>query len=229
MVFWSPSKKDKLYVFLKQTFGIKPKQFELYQQAFLHASHTQEPLKSNERLEFLGDAILDSVVAEYLYETYPVKDEGFLTKMKAKIVNRNALKLVANELGLAEFIKHQKGIENTALSGDVLEALIGAIYLDAGFKVAKQLIIDLLENNYSLSALEESDYDYKSLIYQWCQRERKTLNTLFQEGEDVAYVAKLFIDQIMIGTGGGRSKKTAEKNAAKNAWQSGILERLTDK
>lgn len=187
---------------------------------------------SNERLEFLGDAILDSIVAEFLFEQYPHKDEGFLTKMKSKIVNRKSLNHIGSILKLETLIKRQKGINKGSIEGNAFEALVGALFIDAGFKKTKRIVLKLISKHISLSNLENNDTDFKSMLYQWCQKERKNVEARFIRFETetgFAYKATLFIDNRLIGEGKGLSKKTAEKLAAQSAIESGVLNTINVK
>lgn len=229
MAFWSSNKKDAISLFLKSNFGVKPKNLAIYQQAFTHSSITKKDLESNERLEFLGDAILDSIVAEYLYQKYPLKDEGFLTQMKSKIVNRKSLNKLGNSLGLEALINRQKGVKKESIEGNAFEALVGALYIDGEFKKTKQIVLMLIDKHFSLVELEKTETDYKSKLYQWCQKERVNLETRFvrfEKNSGFSYKATLFLEDRLIGEGIGLSKKSAEKRAAKNVFESGVLNTL---
>ena len=232
MAFWSRTKKDSITLFLKQNFGIKPKNIALYQQAFTHSSSVKNGLDSNERLEFLGDAILDSVISEYLYEHYPNKSEGFLTQMRSKIVKGTSLNRVGAALKLSKLLKKQKNVRKISIEGNAFEALLGALFLDAGFKKTKQIILRLLDEHYSLVELEKTEMDFKSSLYQWCQKEKMNLETRFVRCETslgFSYAATLLIEETVIGEGSGPSKKSAEKIAAKQALASGVLDKINVK
>lgn len=229
MAFWSSLKKDSISLFLKKNFGVKPKNLAIYQQAFTHSSYAENPLESNERLEFLGDAILDSVVGEYLYLHYPKKDEGFLTKMRSKIVNRASLNQLGNKYDLVSIVKHQKGIHRGSIEGNAFEALIGAIYLDSGYKTTKRIIEEIIQKEIILKDLEKIETEYKSKLYQWCQKNKFNVETRFTRFETqigFSYKATLFIENTLIGEGIGLSKKIAEKIAAEQAFQSGVLNKF---
>ena len=229
MALWSFNKKDAVSLFLKSNFGVSPNNLAIYRQAFTHSSLATKSFESNERLEFLGDAILDSIVAEFLFEKYPKKDEGFLTQMKSKIVNRKSLNNVGRALDLEQLIKRQKGVKKESIEGNAVEALIGALFLDAGFKKTKQIVLLLIEKYISLVELEKTETDFKSKLYQLCQRERVNVEARFIRFENdngFAYKATLFIDNRLIGEGKGLSKKIAEKIAAKSAIESGVLDTI---
>ena len=226
MAFWSTKKKDAVSRFLISSFGVKPKDLSLYELAFTHSSSVKNGLESNERLEFLGDAILDSIVAEYLFDKFPNKDEGLLTRMKSKIVNRKSLNHLGGLLGLSSLIKKQKTSQNNSIDGNAFEALIGALYLDAGFKKTKLIVVGLIEKHFSLKNLEKDEIDDKSRLYQWCQKEKVSLETRFvriENENNFSYSATLFIGAKLIGKGKGLSKKSAEMAAAKEAFNSGVL------
>ena len=142
-------KTDKeLYRFLKKSFGIAPKNAHLYKEALRHKSSPEFEqvggLRNNERLEFLGDAILNLCVAQYLYDNYQGEKEGFLTNLRARIVSRKHLNQLATKIDLQQFVRRDKrmSIKQTSVGGNALEALIGAIYVDLGFKVVEKVIFD---------------------------------------------------------------------------------------
>lgn len=131
---------------------------------------------NNERLEYLGDAILGSVVAEYLYKKYPLKGEGFLTEMRSKIVSRKSLGQLARKIGMMELIEHQRGAEGAfkSLGGDAFEALIGAIYLERGYRFTRKVIIDKLLCTYiDVDEVAKTDWNFKSKLIDWGQKSHK--------------------------------------------------------
>jgi len=215
---------------LKNILGYLPGDIRLYQLAFVHKSASGTIFKNhqinNERLEYLGDAILDAIVAEYLYQKFPEKDEGFLTQMRSKIVNRENLNAVAIKLGIANMIVSRMSNENhRSIFGDALEALVGAIYLDLGYKNAKKLILErIIQNNISVVKLQETETDFKSRIIEWGQKNKKTVNfTSYEEFDDsingIVFISHLVVVDEIIGRGLGTSKKDAEQNAARQALQ----------
>ena len=215
---------------LKNILGYLPGNIRLYQLAFVHKSASGTIFKnhqiSNERLEYLGDAILDAIVAEYLYQKFPEKDEGFLTQMRSKIVNRENLNAVAIKLGIANMIVSRMSNENhRSIFGDALEALVGAIYLDLGYKNAKKLILErIIQNNISIVKLQETETDFKSRIIEWGQKNKKPVNfTSYEEFDDsingIVFISHLVVVDEIIGRGLGTSKKDAEQNAARQALQ----------
>lgn len=178
----------------------------------------------NERLEFLGDSILDAVVAEYLYLKFPEEKEGSLTKLKAKLVNREYLNKIGDKFNIGEQLRYQSFGDNTPKSiiGNALEAIIGAIYLDKGFRFTRKFIIDqIIQKQVSLEELMREESDFKSKIIIWGQREKK--NLLFRvekeekEGADKIYYISLVVDGESICVEKARNKKEAEQLAAKSA------------
>lgn len=177
---------------------------------------------NNERLEFLGDAVLGSVVAHELFKRYPNRDEGALTKMRSRIVNRNNMNRVALKIGLDKVIKTQplNDLAQTHIPGDALEALIGAIYMDLGHKKATDFIIRrIISEQTDISEITENDTNYKSLLIEWGQKNRCLIHFVTEEYPDqipggIGFIAKALINNQMIGEGKGASKKEAQQNAA---------------
>lgn len=213
---------------LSSMLGFKPKNYKLYQLALIHKSASSKFSKThdvhNERLEFLGDAILDSIVAEHLYQQFPDEDEGFLTQMRSKIVNRDTLKKIAIKMGIGELLIARLTKDNhNAIYGDALEAIIGAVYLDRGYKRVRDFILTrIIDYHLNLDTLSETEVDFKSRIIEWGQKNKKDINFTCQEqlnGESKVpvFVSHLLIFDDIVGMGMGKSKKEAEQNAAKQA------------
>jgi len=210
-------------------FSIKNKSY--YVQALMHRSFLEElenEDKSNERLEFLGDSVLSLAVAEYLYENFPDEDEGFLTKIRAKLVNRIALSDAADEIGLAKFILINPNLTNTfaraskTVLSDAFEALIGAVYLDHGLDACKKLIYRVLINPLTKDGDYLIDENYKSQLLEYAQANRFDVpNYIVIEEQgpqhDRTFTVKVIIGNDYYGIGVGKNKKTAEQNAAKSA------------
>jgi ribonuclease-3 len=232
-------RKKKSYIFvpekkfvnqLKEILGFSPKDLQLYQLALIHKSASgrfQNKIKiNNERLEFLGDAILDSIVAEHLYQQFPEQDEGFLTQLRSKIVNRDTLKRVAIKMGISGLIITRITKDDyNSLYGDALEAIIGAIYLDRGYKKTRKFIIERIINYHlNLEKLCATEVDFKSRIIEWGQKNKKEINFNSQEQLSESDKSPIFVSHLLIldeiaGMGSGKSKKEAEQNAAKQAIQ----------
>jgi ribonuclease-3 len=220
---------DKKFLkYLKKIIGYTPKNLKIYQKAFIHKSASKTDSRgkvfNNERLEYLGDAVLDAIIADYLFLKFLNKDEGFLTQTRSKIVNRDHLNLLSQRLGI-----HHLVVSNTAkgqhkyLYGDALEALIGAIYLDKGYEKTKKIVKKrILEEHIDLTKIIKLETDFKSRIIEWGQKNKTNINFETQEETDEQTNETLFVSHVFIasdvkGRGVGNSKKEAEQNAAKQA------------
>jgi ribonuclease III len=163
---------------LKLILGFRPRKSSLYYLALVHKSAATKVFHNakynNERLEFLGDAILDSVIAEHLYTSFPDRDEGFLTQLRSKIVNREILKRISLKLGLANLVISKVTNDNhKSVYGDALEAIIGAMYLDKGYKRTKKFILEkIVDHHINLKKLSETEIDFKSRIIEWGQKNK---------------------------------------------------------
>ena len=214
---------------IEQIIGQKPKNDLLYQLAFRHTSASKQTKidgfkESNERLEFLGDAVLGMVVAEYLFKKYPFKDEGFLTEIRSRIVNRESLNIVARKIGLDKLIEFdgQRNFHRTSMFGDAMEALIGAIYLDKGFLFTKKFIISkLLSNHFDLDTVISNNSNYKSIILGWAQADGRKVEFLIVEekgkNHSKEFIAQVLLDSEIISSGTGWNKKKAEQDASRRA------------
>jgi len=220
----SPDKK--LITSIKNITGFFPHNLRIYKIALTHKTASAEIKEgvydSNERLEFLGDAILGGVIADFLYKKFPFKDEGFLTKLRSRIVSRENLNKVSIKFGLNEMIDYHfqnRNIIAKSMNGDALEAFIGAIYLDRGFETCKQFIIQqIIKNHIDLDLLEVTDKDFKSQLVEWTQRHKKKFEykVIAEHGKayDKYYDVQLFIDEEPQTIGKGKNKKSAEQAAA---------------
>jgi len=199
----------------------------LYKLAFRHKSQAIEMNNgnriSNERLEFLGDAILSAVVADHLFKIFPYKDEGFLTEMRSRIVSRAQLNKLSQKMGIDSLItvNHDNNVYRS-IKGDAFEALIGAMYLDKGYNFTRQIIIEkIIGQHFDLQELENNNTNYKSRIIEWAQREKHsvefvTLNEV-GHGYNKQYVVDVLIDKLSMGKGRDYSIKGAEQDAAMKA------------
>ncbi|MCX6304538.1 MAG: ribonuclease III [Bacteroidetes bacterium] len=215
---------------IKSILGYKPGNIYLYHLAFLHKSATQETNNgiriNNERLEFLGDAILDAVAADYLFKTFPTRDEGFLTEMRSKIVSRAMLNKISQKMGIDQLIQLDNSSSGTfrSCNGDAFEALIGALYLDKGYDFTRKTILDRIINRYfDMDELVNHEVNFKSKIIEWSQREKKQtrFNVVNEIGSGYKkqYIVELLIDDEAIARGQDYSIKGAEQNAAEKSWQ----------
>jgi ribonuclease-3 len=219
---------------LKNLLGFVPGNLHLYRMAFRHKSaaviikdNGNGAKNSNERMEFLGDAILGSVVAALLFKRYPFKDEGFLTEMRSKIVSRSNLNQLARKMGLDEFIEYDSRMigfngKQSSMMGDAFEALIGAVYLDKGYRYTQNFILNrIIDPLVDISGLEKTEMNFKSRLIEWCQQFNKEIEFKViknEEGEsNKLFTVEALIDGKVKGIGREYSKKNAEKLAAEKA------------
>ncbi|WP_394706700.1 ribonuclease III [uncultured Draconibacterium sp.] len=213
-------------MFLKDLLGFYPQNLRLYDLAFIHKSasmvDSQGNFVNNERLEYLGDAILGAVIADFLYNRFPQEDEGFLTKTRSKLVNRAILTQLTHEMGLHVFIDSNttKNIDKSHIYGDALEALIGAIYLDKDYKAAKFFVTKkILPQFVDLNEIEQADSNFKSQLIEWSQKNKREIEFETTEETDEKikqprFKAVVKIDNKKAGEGVGTSKKEAHQKAA---------------
>jgi len=212
---------------LKQILGFTPARLNLFKTAFYHKSMTNEtPGKAtNERLEYLGDAILSTIVAEYLFKKYPNKNEGFLTKMRSKIVKRQTLNEIAYNMGLDVILSdYSLGKMSSSMLGNALEALVGAIYIEFGYDKTKNYIIkNILMRYLNMNELETKDDNHKSQLLEWCQKNGKEINftTLakFKLDKRDCFKVAVVIDGVEMATSEDFNKKSAEQAAASKVMQ----------
>lgn len=222
------SSDKKLHQSLRNVLGFYPSNIALYKSAFRHSSvatHLKDGVKdSNERLEFLGDSVIGIVVADYLFKKFPFKDEGFLTKMRSKMVSRNQHNSIANKLGLKSFIEttKERNVMPSSINGDAYEALIGAIYLDKGFEFVQDFLLKRIINvHIDMDEVETKEVDFKSKFIEWAQREKK--NFRFEtaidgnSASDKIFTIQLMVNDKLMGTAQHFSKKKAEQLAAEAA------------
>ncbi|GGG37544.1 ribonuclease III [Bizionia arctica] len=226
----SRSKNDgNFFVFIHKILGFKPKSLKIYKTAFTHRSMN---IKDNEghtinyeRLEFLGDAMLGAVIASHLYLEVPSGDEGYLTKMRSKIVSREHLNELGKELNLISLVESKipKGQFGDNIHGNLFEALVGAIFLDRSYKYCEKFIYKTVIIPYvDIETLEGKVISYKSLLIEWCQKEKKTFDYNVYEdtgNDDVRHFSvKLSIDSKVVSKARATSKKKAEEKASKRAY-----------
>jgi ribonuclease-3 len=210
---------------LRNILGFWPGNVAVYNLAFSHRSAAQSlpngTQLTNERLEYLGDAILGAIVANLLFKRFPFRDEGFLTEMRSRLVSREHLKTLALKIGLDKYIKNNSGPgQFRSMYGDAFEALIGAVYLDKGYDVAEKFVVNRIINvHVDLNEIEKSDTNFKSRIINWAQRERRNLAfETFDEGSSGRLIkVRLMIDGKEVATGSDFVKKKAEQIAAARA------------
>ena len=229
--------RDKAYYkALDEIFGVCPNNIELYKLALIHRSASLflddgAPI-NNERLEFLGDAVIESIVSDFLFIEFPEADEGFLSRLRSRIVRRSSLNRLAIEIGLDRHVIAQggNGFAQKHLYGDTLEAMMGAVYLDKGYDFSNRLFINgILRKYVDLDDMSEQETDFKSRLIEWSQKNRKRLQ--FDSAPSASYTAKsphfrttVLVDGRPSGDGEGDSKKESEQRACQEAIRR--LERL---
>lgn len=224
-----PQDKE-LYDYIHNVFGFYPRNIALYRVAFTHKSAAIETVGhyrlSNERMEYLGDAVLSTAVADYLFHTYPTQPEGFLTEMRSRLVSRASLNKLSMKLGFEAYIRHapDMGPNARSLFGNAFEALIGAIYLDRGFDFTKRIIIErIIHIHVDMEEVLHTDINFKSKLLEWVQKNKK--NIVFQhldeqgEGHKKQYHVQIVIDGQPYGEGIDRSVRGAEQLAAEKTCQ----------
>lgn len=215
----------KLFSALRNLLGFYPRNISLYHLAFSHRSLARENeagiVLSNERLEYLGDAVLGAVVAEMLFKKFPYRDEGFLTEMRAKIVSREHLKHLAIKIGISEFLqKDTTPGTYRSMYGDAFEALIGAIYVDRGYYTARKFILQrIIANHVDMHAIETTENNFKSRIINWGQKEKHTVvfEVVDEDAKSKLIKVRLMIDDKEIASASDFVKKKAEQIAAEAA------------
>lgn len=209
---------------LKIILGFYPTNPLLYEQAFTHKSIVNESEEkersSNERLEFLGDAVLGAIVAEYFFIRFPYEDEGFLTQVRSKLVSRKFLNQLSIDIGLDTFLETSADTNRSrSIFGDAFEALIGAIYLDKGYESCKKFVTEKVIRDYvDIEKLIQTETNFKSRLIEWSQSKKKRyqFETIAVEKENSRYFkSELLLDGTLVATGEGNSKKNAEQEAAR--------------
>lgn len=226
----SRSEKDGiLYTKIATILGFKPKNISIYEKAFVHTSAKLKDSFGNEvnyeRLEFLGDSILGAVISCYLFDEAPHGDEGYLTKMRSKIVSRRNLNQLGEDLQLIDLLISKVSNKHVGknIHGNLFEALIGAIYLDRGYKFCETFIYSkIIEPHVDLKKLEGKVISYKSLMIEWCQKMHHTFEYKVNEEDGVDglkyFEIKLFINNENISKAREVSKKKAEEKASRRAY-----------
>lgn len=232
MFAWWRRKYDKdkeYYTIFYNMLGFTPDNIELYKLSLIHRSasiHLDDgSMINNERLEFLGDAVLESIVSDYLFIEFPGEPEGFLTRLRSRLVSRVTLNELAKEIGLDKYVISNPGgnFVQKHLHGNAFEALIGAIYLDKGYNFVNRLLInDIFKKYVNLNDMSHTETDHKSRLIEWCQKSRRTIKFRTMESDHSephtpSFVSEIFIDSVKISCGEGLSKKEAEQNAALTA------------
>jgi ribonuclease-3 len=216
---------------LKNILGFRPGDLRIYEIAFIHrsASLTLPDGKkvNNERLEFLGDSVLDVILSEFLFEEFPSANEGFMTKIRSRIVNRDFLNQIALSMGIDKILVSNISSGHTTkhLYGDAFEALLGAVFIDKGFRKTRKFFMQNVLGKYlDIDKIIRTDNDYKSLVFEWVQKKKANLSFIYNEEYDFdkkksVFTTILNIDRVEYGKGQGVSKKEAEQEASCQAWE----------
>lgn len=225
------SKDDLLYLEKKLNYNFKNR--ELLERALTHSSYVNENnmnfFDCNERLEYLGDAVLGLVIGEYFYKNFPEDREGSLTKRRAESVNEKVLFFISKKLNLGELIKFGKGEiksggrNRKSISADALEALIGGIYLDSSFDIAKKIVLNLFQDFLEKDSYKLFNIDFKTKFQEKAQKSGKKAEYKLVRTEgpdnDKTFFSELYLDDILVGRGRGKTKKESQQEAAKDAFQ----------
>lgn len=214
--------------YVKNVFGFYPKHIHLFELACTHSAICQKnenyTPNNNERLEYLGDALLSAIVADFLFKKYPLENEGTLTEVRSRIVNRERLNNLAVKIGLFELLQQETQQQpSKSMGGNALEALIAAIYLDKGYKKTTKIVIEkLILIHLDIDTIFLEDNNFKSKILCWVQKEHKKIEfkhtVIKKQKKQQLYKVKLYIDDELYGEGAGFTIKAGEQEAAKNAW-----------
>ncbi|MFA9290553.1 MAG: ribonuclease III family protein [Solirubrobacteraceae bacterium] len=219
------SKKETIFIKkVRLITSINPKNIQLYYEAFTHASSKNGSLKNYERLEFLGDSVLGVIISDYIYNKFPDKNEGFLSQLRSKIVNRNLLNEIGNKLGLLELlIKEKNQSVNKQISGNLLESLIGAIYLDRGIEETRNFILNkIISSDSFVEDLDKKILSYRGYLLEWAHKNKRHFQFNIYEEEN-AIKQKVFVCEILennkiISKGREISKKQAIEKASRRAF-----------
>ena len=226
-LFFHPKKES--YFALKRIIGFFPNDISLYEEALLHKSSSGKNMRgshhNNERLEFLGDAILDAVVADIVFKKFKNQDEGFLTNTRSKIVKRETLDQISGKLGLNKLVISSRGThsQKNHILGNALEAFIGAVYLDQGYQKTLRFIERKIVFAYiNIDALAEKEVNFKSKLLEWCQKYRVRLDFRLMESfmdreNSPVFQSQVLLNDLVAGIGTGYSKKESHQQAAHQA------------
>ncbi|MBQ2166424.1 MAG: ribonuclease III [Bacteroidaceae bacterium] len=218
---------------LRNILGFLPRDIRLYQTALMHKSLTLrekgEKHINNERLEYLGDAVLSAVVADILYQRYPNKQEGFLTTLRSKLVRRDTLNKLAVQMGLDKLVLYSgraTSAHNSYMNGNAFEAFFGAIYLDRGYEYCMSFARDVIFKKYiNIEEVSKTEENYKSKLIEWCQKYQFEFKfdivsqKILQDRNTPKFVSRVTIEGVYCGTGDGYSKKESHQKAAQQAYK----------
>jgi ribonuclease-3 len=221
------SKDKELARRLRSLVGFAPANLAIFKLAFSHRSNSSDEapyaMQNNERLEYLGDAVLGSIVGEYLFKKYPNADEGFLTKMRSKIVKRKSLNKLGDKMGLDVILtEHNNTRLSRSMLGNAVEALVGAIYLEKGYDATRRYVVKKILMNYvDIHELEHYDDNYKSQLLEWCQKNGQSVNykllARYKYEKRDRFKVAVMIDGKKLATADDFNKKSAEQTASEKA------------
>ena len=227
-------KGDATSLLLQDILGFRPHDTQLYQLALTHRSairsHETGRRMDNERLEFLGDSVLGTVMADILYHTFPNQSEGKLTTLRSQLVKRETLDKLATDIGLDQLVVSAlhyptQGGPKIHINGNAFEALVGAIYLDKGYKQVYQFVGSLFERGYLTMSQAKQETNYKSRLIEWAQQHKYAYNfeltgsEVNKENNTTTFHTRILIEGRILGNGQGLSKKQSEQDAAQEAWE----------
>jgi ribonuclease-3 len=221
---------------LEQLLGFRPEHLAYYQLAFAHRSQGETVMENNERLEYLGDAILGAIVAEYLFKKYPMQPEGFMTEMRSRMVRRESLNALAMKMGLnklVQFNQADRALSRSHIFGNALEALVGAVYLDQGYAKTRRFVLQQIVKAYmDIDMIEATDTNYKNKLLSWAQRSSHTISydTLSEkmEGARKIFTIAVMMNGSQVATGTGYTKKEAGQDASLKALKALKIEEKTE-
>jgi ribonuclease-3 len=223
---------------LRQLIGFTPSNLGIFKLAFSHKSTSSEKayaIQNNERLEYLGDAVLGTIVAEYLFKKYPNGNEGFLTKMRSKIVKRKSLNKIGDKMGLDMLLSEYNPTRlSRSMLGNAVEALVGAVYLEKGYVGTQRFVINKILRNYvDVHELESYDDNYKSQLLEWCQKNGQSVSykllARYKFEKRDRFKVAVMVNGKKVATADDFNKKSAEQSASEKAMASlGILENDDD-
>ena len=219
---------------LRPLLGFTPANLSIFKLAFSHKSTASEKgyaIQNNERLEYLGDAVLGTIVAEYLFKKYPNSDEGFLTKMRSKIVKRKSLNKIGDKMGLDMLLSEYNPTRlSRSMLGNAVEALVGAVYLEKGYTGTKNFVVNKILRGYvDVHELESFDDNYKSQLLEWCQKNGQTVSykllARYKFEKRDRFKVAVMVNGERLATADDFNKKSAEQTASEKAMMAlGILE-----
>lgn len=232
MWFFRKKESPEFYSFFRNTLGFTPRRVDLYRVAFTHKSMSQNAghghLVNNERLEYLGDAVLSTIVAEFLYRKYPYQGEGFLTEMRSKMVSRNTLNMLSRKLGLLDLVHYDRSQQGVfkSMGGNTFESLVGAIYLERGYDFTRRVIEQRIINlHMDIDELEHTGWNYKGKLIDWGQKHSKKISfEIVRVIQPTRHDRKQYEVRVLVGgeaaeTGIDYTIKAAEQLAAENTFK----------